>query len=212
MGDATMPDHAREQDARRHSRTNLYLGVVLSGPAFSAPATVRNLSQSGALLETGSAPEPGTVVMLVRGNLRAMGNVVWTNNGQCGIRFNGTVNVTEWLPRSANQSQQRVDQVVGLVRAGVVPFERVETRNVDRRVASQTVAQDLRAVACMLEQLGDELATDATLVSQHPEIQQIDIAAQLLVAAADMLCANPGAAAESKLSALRVSLNSVLGR
>lgn len=217
MGDAAMSDAAksgdvREDDARSHGRTNLYLGAVLSGPDFSAAVTVRNLSQSGALLETPSAPEAGSPVMLVRGALRATGEVVWTKAGQCGIRFNGSVNIAEWLPRSANQAQQRVDQVVQLVRAGVVPFQPAQTKKTDRRIVSKTVAQDLRAVASMLEQLGDSLASDAGLVSQHPEIQRIDIAAQLLTAAADMLGVNPGEAAENKLATLRVSMNYALGR
>ena len=196
----------RRREARSSSRTNLYLGAVLRGPAFSVPVTVRNLSSTGALLETASAPEEGTLVQLTRAQLSVSAVVVWTTDGRCGLRFRGRVIVKEWLPPNANREQARVDATIqGLKNGGIEPQPNdLPVAVPDRRI----LARDLRAVVALLQSLENVLSDDENLLLRFPtELQSLDVAVQMLDEISGVLAGELSISSADKLASLRLSMS-----
>lgn len=100
----------------------MFLAATLMGAGFSAPAKVRNMSASGALVEAAAIPPARTAVQLLRGTLVAPAVVAWSTPGRCGLRFAGPICVHEWLKAPVNSQQQRVDAIARSVRSAI-PLE-----------------------------------------------------------------------------------------
>ena len=107
-------------DLREGVRSNVLLSAVLTGGAGTVPVRIRNLSPSGALLDGQDLPASGRV-MLRRGHLNATAEVVWSADGECGIRFDEPIHVKEWVKRVVHLGQQRVDTIVAALKAGALP-------------------------------------------------------------------------------------------
>ncbi len=149
------------------------------------------MSFNGALVESGVMPEVGALVQLVRGSLIVHGLVVWAVDGRCGLKFSGSVDVQQWRAAPANSEQQRVDDVVSLVKAGAVPLPVAPLGEPDRRddapERGEEIADDLRRVSELLDDLGGALAGDADVVTRHgTALQNLDIAMQMIAAVQSM--------------------------
>lgn len=177
---------SRTADARATPRSSIYLAAALFCDGSSCPVKIRNISTTGALLEGAVIPIPGSLVQLVRGGLIVHGLVAWSVAGRCGIKFSGSVDVQRWQAIPTNSEQQRVDEVVRLVKAGAVPLPipalgHHSERNDDN--PSAEVSGDLQRISELLERLGTVLASDADVVARHgSELQNLDIAMQVLAA------------------------------
>ena len=170
-----------EKEGRIAARTNMFIAAAMHTEGVSTPVKVRNLSEGGALIETSVAPAAETLFTLQRGGLKVRGTVAWSTNNRCGLRFESTVNVRDWMAPPANLGQVRVDAMVAQLRTSglsLVPSpSRTEADAEDR-------SEMLARVAMLIEALGDELAADADTVSRHgAALQNIDRALQLLVKA-----------------------------
>lgn len=211
---ATSPE-CRAADARGADRASIYLAASLYCDGSPSPVKIRNISATGALLESGVVPSVGALVQLVRGRLIVHGLVIWSAEDRWGLKFSGSVDVQEWRASPSNIEQQRVDEVVRLVRAGAVPFPApppAHSRNPDE--AADPAAQrsaDLRRVSDLLEDLADALAGDAEVVARHgPVLQNLDIAMQVL-AAVDGMSAGRGDPDDcEKMAGLRRSVDQAL--
>lgn len=185
----------RAEDARGGSRTSIYLAAGLYHDGARWPVTIRNISRAGALVEGPAIPEVGALVQLVRGGLIVHGLVAWAAAGKCGLKFSGKVDVAQWRANPGNSEQQRVDEVVRLVKAGAVPLP-VPGLNrsgpVDEcREERAELSRNLRLAAELLEALGAVLAGDSDIVCRHgPSLQKLDIAMQM-IAAAEAAIADP---------------------
>ena len=202
------------RDDRSELSGSLYLAASLYCDGSCSTVKVRNMSASGALIECGTVPHSGSLVQLVRGELIAHGLVTWSAEGQCGIRFSGTVNVQQWRATPTNSEQQRVDDVVRLVKAGAIPLplpplsEAVSAGSTPE--AGEHLAGDLRRVAQLIEQMGSELAGDSSVVDRHARpLQSLDIAAQVL-AAVEAILAGERDVDATKLAGLRRSADEAL--
>jgi hypothetical protein len=201
-------------DQGTEPRRSLHLAASLYCDASCSTVKVRNMSASGALIEGGTVPHAGSLVQLVRGALIAHGLVAWSAEGQCGIRFSGRVNVEQWRATPTNGEQQRVDEVVRLVKAGAIPLPLPPLAEApsDGRTpeAGEHVAGDLRRVAQLLDDLGGELSSDPTVVDRHARpLQNLDIAAQVLAAVEAILAGDRDVDA-TKLAGLRRSADEAL--
>ncbi|MBV9527064.1 hypothetical protein [Sphingomonas sp.] len=205
-------------DARAVARSSLYLGAALYCDGRSTPARIRNLSSGGALVEGAVVPEAGSLVQLVRGTLIVHGLVIWSAEGRCGLKFSGCVDVQKWRSSPTNAEQQRVDDVVRLVKAGAVPLpvaEHAESARTDAAsTRGQEMAADLLRVRALLDRLADVLAEDAEVVTRHgTALQNLDISMQLIVAL-QSIC--PGEHSDGghdpKLAGLRRSADQALNR
>jgi hypothetical protein len=183
----------------------------------STPVKIRNIASTGALVEGGAVPGAGSLVQLVRGGLIVHCLVAWSADGRCGLKFSGRIDVQRWCAFPANLEQQRVDEVVGLVKAGAVPLPVAALACPDDcNDPSDTsyLSRDLRRVSGLLDSLGDVLTSDPDLVSRYgAELQNLDIAVQVIAAleaalTGDVEVHNGG----SKLAGLRRSAYQALQR
>lgn len=172
------PSHC---NARRETRTSLFVMATLYADSGSAPVKVRDLSSAGALIEGGLIPPPGTDVRLCRGSLNIMGEIVWCRGGRAGLKFNSSVSVSEWLPgRRAVASQQRVDEIVQEVKASETLTSRSPSQDSKLQPGKITPAE-LTRLRVAIESLAEDLAADPDVVQRHiAKLQTLDIVAQAL--------------------------------
>lgn len=185
IADGVPPDATAE--SRADARTNLFVAAVLRSSGSVLPVRIRDLSPLGAKVD-GASAAVGSTVTLVRGQLSVSGLVVWSEANRCGLQFQSSVAVREWMAPSVNREQQRVDQIVAVVRAGAVPLAVPAQRTIE---TADTLAEDIVRVATLLGQLGDDLATDLVVAATYPvKLQYLDIAVQTLNALAETIRAD----------------------
>ena len=203
----------RASDARMATRTSLYLAASLYCDGASFPVKIRNISPSGALLESSTGLALGTLVQLVRGSLIVHGLVAWIDGDRCGLKFSGSIDVQQWRMTPTNGEQQRVDEIVRLVKAGAVPL-RVSALSCDPQTAldDSGLSADLVRASELLGKLGDRLAKDAIVVAQYSiELQNLDIAMQVVAAVEAILSGKSDVVADrTKILSLRRSANQAL--
>jgi hypothetical protein len=177
----------------------------------SVPVKIRNISTAGALVEGAVMPSEGSLVQLVRGSLIVHGLVAWSADGRCGIKFSGSVDVNKWRAVPANPEQQRVDEVVRLVKAGAVPLP-VPALAHQGQLPSTDLGADLAQVSELLESMGAVLSNDADVVARHgTALQNLDIAMQILAAVKGVIAGDVDLEIEPmKIASLRRSANQAL--
>ena len=176
-------DAANTQDPREHVRSNVFLSAVLDCGTVSGPVRVRNISATGALLEARDLPREGTRIRLRRGELHVAGDVAWSKEGSCGIRFRHPVDIFQWIKKVEHAGQRRVDDVVARLRAG----ESLSDDSVF--LAEPSALPELEQIAQELTQLSQDLASAPGLAAEMAEeLIRLDTLAQRLrswVAAAE---------------------------
>ena len=184
------------------------MAATLHTADVATPVKIRDLSAAGAQVETSLLPAVGTPVTLSRGRLRVQGHVTWCTERRCGLHFSSQISVQDWMTNPVNHEQRRVDRAVAMVKAGAVPLPAAAASR-EARQARQALpmADDLRQVSRLLELLGDALASDPALVTEHgTELQSLDLAVQTLTVLAETM--DNGAPANSasiaRLNELRV--------
>ena len=176
-GEAVLSGEApsRRLEARCSQRTNLFVAAALYNSVSSCPVKVRNLSESGALVEASVLPPPATKIRLCRGSLAVSGKVVWQRAGRAGLRFDSAITVSDWLPKSATQHQSRVDEMVHHVKMG----RPADSTPLSEALALSQGPQEWEALASSIEQLADDLAADSHLVAYHSwKLQKLEMIAQ----------------------------------
>lgn len=189
-----MADKAAQGSAedRASPRTNLLLAATVEVAGRAIPVRIRNLSETGALVEGAGLPDAGMLLILKRGELQVSAIVAWAAGGRRGVRFEGPTPVNEWTggkPKppegSGLRDQGRVDAIQAEARAGLAPgaaqraaapAPRLEYPDLDTRLADE-----LGYVRRLLESLGDQLIRDLFLVQRHGEaLQELDVVGQIL--------------------------------
>ncbi|HEX9965759.1 MAG TPA: PilZ domain-containing protein [Allosphingosinicella sp.] len=188
-------------------RTNLLLAATADVGGRQLPVRIRNLSETGALIEGAGLPEAGLPLVLVRGDLQVAATVAWAAGSRRGVRFAGTTPVNEWTggkPRAIDctglRDQRRVDAIQAEARAnpvsgralrsGEAPATHPVAGDLDRRLADE-----LGYVQRLLEGLGDELIADLLLIQRHGKsLQSLDLVGQILGHVSTILRADDKAA------------------
>jgi PilZ domain len=167
-------------NARGPKRSSMFLAAVLRTGADEAPVRVRNMSSTGAMIETAVTPVTGSNVDLIRGALTAQGTVIWADGNRCGVRFNSIVSVKDWLAPPHKLEQQRVDDFVALVKSGGAgPLPDVDP--VEKPGSQGQLVDDIEAVIMLMQVLEDDLAASEETLQRHgPKLQNLDIATQML--------------------------------
>lgn len=200
-------------DARGQARSSMFLAAVLRAGGEQAPIKVRNMSPNGAMIESPFTPPAGTEVELARGSLVARGTIIWSSSNRCGVRFSSEVSVKDWLAAPAKVQQQRVDEIVAIVKAGRAGLGREEVVMRGPQSHEQLV-NDLRAVVRLMQELEDDLAAFDETVERHgTKLQNLDIAMQMLRAVASELTPDSGnlPIGVARLEDLRVACAQALG-
>ena len=170
----TAPAISALDEGRRHPRRHLFVAATLYSDMGAAPVRIRNMSQSGGLIEAPAIPDPGVAILLKRGSLEVAGQIAWRVDRKAGIIFSSAVNVSDWMSRQVRH-QERVDEIVSSLKSGGQPDVTVDAENAFRVTS---IVAELAALRSDLVQLGNGLASDSILVATHPEIQFIDISIQ----------------------------------
>lgn len=205
-------------DVRADPRTSIYLAAALYCDGCSSAVKIRNISATGALVEGAVIPAMGALVQLVRGGLIVHGLVAWAVEGRCGLKFSGCIDVQQWRAVPSNSEQERVDEIVRLVKAGAVPLP---VPPLDHGIGGNEslepdthLSGDLRRARQLLDNLGEVLARDAEIVSRYAAaLQNLDIAMQVLATIESIMTGHNDANEEAvKIQALRRSADQALLR
>ncbi|MGY4397327.1 hypothetical protein ACVWZA_002521 [Sphingomonas sp. UYAg733] len=208
-GDAPTNPDAEQAPPVRAPRRNLLLAATIDAPGLHAPVRIRNLSESGAMLEGAVFPGIGETFTLRRAELSITATIVWRAGSRCGVRLDGVATVADWVagkstePGSQARDQHYVDRVQAAVRAGIA-FPDTQQRpapaaKVDGSDLTARLAQELAYVKRLLEAVGDTLTDDGLIVQKHSRsLQDFDLACQILGHLAAILAApDPGAAVDA---------------
>lgn len=101
-----------EDDPRSDPRASVFLTAVLYAGSSQGAVRIRNLSAHGALLEGTNLPPEGTSVQIRRGSLSAAGDIAWSRDQHCGLRFAAIIDVASWIERAGPAGQQRIDAAI----------------------------------------------------------------------------------------------------
>ena len=104
-------------------RTFLMLAATVSCGAAIYQIRIRNVSETGALIEGADLPEAGQEILLSRGQTEIDAIVAWASGSRRGVHFSRPVAVDTWRagkPATAPPiSQTRVDRIQAAPRAEV---------------------------------------------------------------------------------------------
>lgn len=187
---ATVEGDRGQRDSRGAARTNVFLAATIESRGSNDAVRIRDISETGAMVEGRLLPGVGEELTLRRMHLQTSGRVVWRSSQRCGIKFEDAVVVKEWIGGSRSggpqiSGQSRVDDIKAAVRAGADGTAR---REVPEGEAEELlgkldvrVAQELVYVARLLELVGNELADEPVVVQRHSAaLQRFDVASQML--------------------------------
>ena len=188
LAPAAEPDASDQQ--RTDVRSNMFIAATLYDRAGSMPVRLRNMSRSGALIEGAALPSEGAQVRLCRGSLAIAGHVAWQRDNRAGIRFDGSVEVGDWLPRGRPPTgQEQVDAMVHACRSAPAATAPIETAPPAATGNAEAIRQ-LLDVRDALNAAAEELAGDAGVAAAHAgALQAIDAIAQRLGRVAEGLAA-----------------------
>ena len=80
-------DESANTQNRRTRRSHLLMTATLEISGRAIKVKLRNLSAEGAQVEGDELPVEGTALMFRKGDIAAVGQIVWTKDKQAGIRF-----------------------------------------------------------------------------------------------------------------------------
>ena len=194
------PEPADERShCERSPRTNLLLAATIEAGELKGPVRIRNLSESGAMLEGAVFPDVGEKLTLRRLDLEIGATVVWRAQSRCGVKFDGKASVQEWVSGTAagsavRRDQARVDNIQAAVRAGLPIAGQNDRPMADagelNRNLEARIAEELAHVARLLDHMGDALTDDPVIVQRHSKtLQGFDMASQILGHLATILTA-----------------------
>lgn len=205
MGDIKAEGSAED---RASPRTNLLLSANAEVGGRILPVRIRNLSETGAMVEGAGLPDAGMKLVLARGDLHVSAVVAWSAGGRRGVRFEGPTPVHEWtggtkpkpLDCTGLRDQRKVDALQAEARSegpsgralrdSTEPAPSAISPDLDSRLA-----HELGYVQRLLENLGDELIADLFLVQRHGQsLQSLDLVSQILGHVAAILQAEDKAA------------------
>ena len=158
----------------------MFVAAVMRVGDEQAPVRIRNMSANGALIETPVAPRTGTSVIIARGSLVAEGVVMWSSEKKCGLRFSSELSVKDWLAPPAKIEQQRVDDIVALVKAGGGGSSGVPLPEPAPRSAEPILDRLERVIGLIQELENDLISSDETVARHGAKLQNLDLALQII--------------------------------
>jgi hypothetical protein len=192
-------------ELRASRRTNLMLAATIVASGRVTAVRIRNLSDTGALIEGAGLLAKGETLLVKRGELEISATIAWAGGDKCGVRFDRPIPVSEWTggkPRPLEctglRDQRRVDalqtEARGQSGARAVPAPSAPaplSDNLEKRLADE-----LAFVQRLIESLGDELISEPLIVRHHARaLQNVDIASQILGYLAAIILSDDRAAA-----------------
>ncbi len=176
-----------DADNRRVApRTFLMLAATVRCAIGVFPVRIRNVSDTGALIEGDGLPGEGERVNLSRGETEADGVIAWAAGFRRGLHFDHPMGVAGWRtgkPVASVPGQGRVDMIQAAARAGRGPEQLRQPPAEERWIGDldNRMGEELAFVQRLIESLGDQLVTDPAILHRHAQaLQNIDLASQIL--------------------------------
>jgi hypothetical protein len=176
-------------EARSHARTNTMLAATLEFDGEQYPVSVRNLSETGAMVDGRELPLEGQSVVLHRDDYRIPAEVVWSAGHRCGLSFGVHVAVDRMIKRpkagvapAASSHQARVDAIQRALRENrAVPSFHETEALVGAAAIGKRLVDEVGYAYRLVERVGEALATDGYVLTRYAVVlQQLDEAEQLL--------------------------------
>ena len=115
-------------DPRRSPRAKVLLAASIECGGRVIPVVLRDLSEHGALIETGEALRVDAEVLFRRNELRVPGFVAWARDDHAGIAFTVPLKPEEVLRHISRSPPRTVEEPIhrrpALTRPGMSPEER----------------------------------------------------------------------------------------
>ena len=163
LKDLMVPFPVTVNESRSSPRSNVFLTAALAGDGASRPVRIRNLSVNGALLEGYDFPQEGKKAQLRRGSLCVQGEIAWQNGKYCGLRFDHSILVQEWVKRAGPEAQLRIDAAIEQLRSGAKksywPEPALNRANSIRSIADELlqICERIASLPSMSVELAEEL-------------------------------------------------------
>ena len=152
----------------------MFIAAVLHAPGGANAVRIRNMSRGGALLDGPVLPPAGTAVTLMRGGLRATGEIVWSAGGRCGVRLDASLAIPEWMANPAHHHQGLVDKMVADIKSELAAPAPPALPAADLR-------GDIARLRALLDVMSDDLTGEPDTLARHAtSLQHLDIAGQML--------------------------------
>jgi len=160
---------------RSDPRSNVLLIVTLSAGGRSHAVRIRNLSAHGALLEGASLPRSGLSAHLRRGSLDVSGTIAWSDAAHCGMRFDGAIDIKDWVKRVGSEQQSAMDAAIADMRFG-------RDTAYPRTPSSRCSANQFTEAGASLREICERIASLPYVpVELGKELIKIDVIAQSLL-------------------------------
>ena len=189
---------------RTAERSGTFLKARLETPGdIVRDVVVRNMSESGALIEGKDLPALG-MAALVRGDLRVETRIVRCEGRQRGLHFREPVQLLRWLPHfamrdivEASEDERRLED-----RRAASPGRRAGDRRPAGNLAiHERIAEELALLERKIGQTLDGFADDPLMVMRHARgLTRLESGQQLLRGLAAILTADDPEAEANKLS------------
>jgi hypothetical protein len=101
-------DMSQSAQNRQSRRSPVFLTATLEGGDGAISVLLRNMSETGALVEGDRLPEEGANVFFERKSIRVEARVVWVHERYAGVAFNRELQREELL-RNIPQPRARAD-------------------------------------------------------------------------------------------------------
>ena len=212
------PAEEPARDRRASRRSNLLLVAEIEYDGLIAQVRIRNVSDTGAMVEGPQVPKAGTRLWLKRGTLKVRASVAWADRGKAGLHFDEQLPVEIWAggkPKPAEpaglKDQRQIDALQAAIRAGhsTTAFDTPPSASPEAGQLNARTADEIKYVVRLIESLGDQLAGDPVILHKHAtSLQNIDLANQILSHLANLITAEDPAAkvAEIGMTDLRARL------
>lgn len=200
MGQLLPLDTARKHP-RRSTRSGIFLAAMLRHRGQDCTVIVRNISETGAMVEADCLPDKGSAVELVRADLRAVASVAWQDGKHAGIEFADKINLARWAPGLRHNDQMNVDRIVAEVRSEQAkPTETPSEEVVALHQLDQRIAEELGMLSRRVGRALQSLSTFAPLIARHPrDLQELEVVEQHLARLDKVMAAEDRQAAVAEL-------------
>jgi hypothetical protein len=190
------PDQA-DRDKRKVAthRSRVMLAATMLVRGLACNVRIRNVSETGALIEGDVLPEVGASLLLQRGNHEVGAEVVWVRAGRCGVRFAGLIVVSEW---AGVQATTRSDPDSSPLPSSLLPQPAPPAAG--ETLLPRRVAEEIAYVQRLIDSIGEELVANPVFVNRYQRsFQNFDLASQILGHLSRVLMAEDQVAAADQI-------------
>jgi hypothetical protein len=192
----------------RAPRKNLFLSASVQSDRRSVAVRIRNLSETGALIEASALPDVGDQLRLHRCDIAIGCVAIWRSGNRCGVQFDARVPVDYWItgqigPANFRNDQSSVDDAQRRLRDGeeVADPPVSKTMPVHGWTLNVRIADELGYVGRLLAAVGDRFADDPIMLHRHSmALQNFDAACQILQHLQEVLAADDKIAAIERVT------------